>query len=330
VLQMLPLAAHSQAARAELSVLAQEAGGPATTSMSALRRWIGESGMSAKQLGDFVNSTTGKLADMASVAANLGTVLQSQLTAAFDQAREKASGFDANLSALSNEMASHASPSSQGYQTALRGVINSMAQMHVSIPVVTGFLRSMGVNISQAGVQSLIAAGKFASTGHSASAAGASMNTAAGAANNLRGAIGALQSKTITVTTYYRSLYTSSGGRTSQSMLNPGYQWGTDYATAGMHLVGERGPELVLFGGGERVLDNSETRQFLSGGEVSRTQVTPAASAAQQITLHATIPVTATVDGRALFTAQQQETLRFNVRNGNPGAGTMAPPRPGG
>lgn len=43
-----------------------------------------------------------------------------------------------------------------------------------------------------------------------------------------------------------------------------GYALGTDYATAGVHVVGERGPELVLFKGGEEVVPSDETAKILN------------------------------------------------------------------
>jgi phage-related tail protein len=39
----------------------------------------------------------------------------------------------------------------------------------------------------------------------------------------------------------------------------PGYATGTDYASKGWHMVGEQGPELMYFKGGEKVLNNTET-----------------------------------------------------------------------
>lgn len=53
------------------------------------------------------------------------------------------------------------------------------------------------------------------------------------------------------------------------SVLNAvfdGYATGTDNATAGLHLVGEAGPELVRFRGGEQVYNASETAKMLNGG----------------------------------------------------------------
>ena len=44
-----------------------------------------------------------------------------------------------------------------------------------------------------------------------------------------------------------------------------GYATGTDNATRGLHLVGEAGPELVRFKGGEQVLNAGNTQKALSG-----------------------------------------------------------------
>ena len=43
-----------------------------------------------------------------------------------------------------------------------------------------------------------------------------------------------------------------------------GYAEGTDYATPGAHLVGERGPEIVEFRGGEKVYNNEETERIMA------------------------------------------------------------------
>ena len=44
-----------------------------------------------------------------------------------------------------------------------------------------------------------------------------------------------------------------------------GYATGTQNATGGLHLVGEAGPELVRFSGGERVYNANDTKNMLSG-----------------------------------------------------------------
>lgn len=51
-----------------------------------------------------------------------------------------------------------------------------------------------------------------------------------------------------------------------------GYATGTQSAISGLHLVGEAGPELVNFKGGERVYNNTDTMKMLSGsGEKGNT-----------------------------------------------------------
>ena len=47
-----------------------------------------------------------------------------------------------------------------------------------------------------------------------------------------------------------------------------GYYTGTNYATQGWHEVGERGRELVYFGGGEKVINNNQTEQIMGGNQV--------------------------------------------------------------
>ena len=47
-----------------------------------------------------------------------------------------------------------------------------------------------------------------------------------------------------------------------------GYATGTQNATAGLHLVGEAGPELVQFKGGEQVFNANETRDILGSGNM--------------------------------------------------------------
>ncbi|KDR95899.1 phage tail tape measure protein, TP901 family, core region [Peptoclostridium litorale DSM 5388] len=48
-----------------------------------------------------------------------------------------------------------------------------------------------------------------------------------------------------------------------------GYASGTDSATRGWHVVGEEGPELLWFGGGETVLNNSNTKALLQSANMS-------------------------------------------------------------
>lgn len=59
-------------------------------------------------------------------------------------------------------------------------------------------------------------------------------------------------------------------GKTIAARVNAprGYATGTSSAARGLALVGERGPELVNFRGGERVFNNRETRGMMGGGQL--------------------------------------------------------------
>lgn len=68
---------------------------------------------------------------------------------------------------------------------------------------------------------------------------------------NAKNQIASLDGKKITVTTVFKSVY-----QTVKSALGlGGYATGTENAIPGAHWVGEHGPELLWFDGGEKVLD---------------------------------------------------------------------------
>jgi hypothetical protein len=331
VLQMLPLAAHSQAARAELAGLAQEAGGKDVTSMMGLRKWIGESGMSAKQLGDLVKNATVKLSDMGTVATNLGTVLQNQLTAAFDQAREKASGFNTDLSNLANDIANHVAPSSTRYQTDLGNLATTMStKLGQQVPTITAFFHSMGVQITQSGVSALIAQGKLATVGSSAQTSGGKASVAAGQYQALANAINSLHSKSINIainTSYTQEGAPGTGGTGFRNV--PQHQWGGMVHQTGWALVGEQGPELRWLNAGDYISNASETRQFLASGHSTGSAGITAPAAAPAPPAQAVVHTTVNLDGQTIWQNQQMHTLRYGVRNGNRQSGAWAPPAGG-
>lgn len=55
------------------------------------------------------------------------------------------------------------------------------------------------------------------------------------------------------------------------SWSGTGYATGTNYATQGWRMVGEQGRELVYFGGGEKVINNSQTEQIMNSGATHNT-----------------------------------------------------------
>jgi hypothetical protein len=76
-------------------------------------------------------------------------------------------------------------------------------------------------------------------------------------------AIDGLHSKSISVNV---AEYVTSSGRTATSLLNPGNNAaGTPSASPGWSWVGEAGPELVNFRGGETVIPNHATKGYAEG-----------------------------------------------------------------
>lgn len=55
------------------------------------------------------------------------------------------------------------------------------------------------------------------------------------------------------------------GAAIDPSGLFGGYASGTNFATRGLHLVGENGPEIMSFAGGEKVLDADKSKAILDG-----------------------------------------------------------------
>lgn len=71
-------------------------------------------------------------------------------------------------------------------------------------------------------------------------------------------------------TSYYRQYYSYRNER--------GYASGTDNASPGWHMVGEHGPELAFFRGGETVWNNAETRDYLNAMQRDPLEARPASS----------------------------------------------------
>ena len=67
-----------------------------------------------------------------------------------------------------------------------------------------------------------------------------------------------MKNKSSTVNTKY----TSSGSSSQYGGVNRGYASGTDYATPGAHWVGEEGPEIVNFKGGETVTNATDSAKI--------------------------------------------------------------------
>jgi hypothetical protein len=102
---LLPLAGSNKAAAAEISQLAQEAGGPATTNLAALAKWAGNTHDPLKALyQDSINATVGA-SNLDQDAARLTATLQSDLNPAMAAAAFNAMGGQRAFNTFATDLA---------------------------------------------------------------------------------------------------------------------------------------------------------------------------------------------------------------------------------
>ncbi len=136
VAQLLPLARGSASAMAEVSALAQIAGGPATTSFQALSAWVGKTKDPMANLNSIEQQLTRTSANLAADAQNLAGAMGETLTTAISGAVFAAEKGPAALQALANslEALSTGKGSASAVINALQQFAPALVQMTGSIP----------------------------------------------------------------------------------------------------------------------------------------------------------------------------------------------------
>lgn len=100
----------------------------------------------------------------------------------------------------------------------------------------------------------------------------------------------------------------------SGSSSGGGYAEGTESATRGVHLVGEEGPELVYFEGGERVIPATETAAMMSN--VQALEATPAEAPASDGGFNVALTINVTGGGDSIDQIQSAgESLRAQLES---------------
>ena len=159
---------------------------------------------------------------------------------------------------------------------AIMGVIAFLrTTLAVAVPVISAFVR-LGA-ISLAGIRAAIGALRTAVSSVTSAVSTAWQWVQKLAANNLGTILSAARSLASPFISAYnaaRNLLSTLGSIASRissmpslpSINIPGFASGTESAPRGLAMVGERGPELVAFRGGERVFSSGQTRAMLAGG----------------------------------------------------------------
>lgn len=291
VAQLIPFAIHSQAARVALASLAAQTGQTVAPTNKALEAWA-KGGMTAKQLAQFVNEATAKMGNMAQVAQNLGAVIQNDLIDMFSKAKIAASGLPADLNALSNAIAQDGTTSSTTHGEVMK-VIGDLLTLHVSVPVITGLLNTMGITISQDGVAALIASGKIHSLGASMLNTTGVANSLAAATRAVAAAIDSLHNKTIVISEIF-AFHGNQGGPKAA---------GGPVAAGVSYLVGERGPEMFVPRQSGYIVPSGQTERMLGGGMSTG------------VTVHERQPIMVMLDGDVIYQTTKQGTLNYDIQN---------------
>lgn len=101
---LIPMAGTNKAAAAEVSALAQEAGGPATTNLQQLAKWAGKTHDPLKALNDDANQATVGFSNLSLDAQRLGTTLQQDLSKDMADAIKNAIGLQGAMEAFAKDL----------------------------------------------------------------------------------------------------------------------------------------------------------------------------------------------------------------------------------
>ena len=254
------LAAKSPAAQAELMGLVDQAD-PNIKTFGQLEQTIKANGDTLNTTSKAVQKATVAMGNMSQVAANLQTVMNSQLLTTLSQATIAASGIGSAM---------------QNYAHDLMNVGTSISQTNGDRSALIKDLESLGYTAKQAAQYVEI----------------------------VQAQINQLHGKTVSVNVITNAV--SGGGGVIPGVSSPGalrargYALGTRGASSGWAWVGEAGPELVRFRGGEAVIPNNVARGYANG----------AGDYGGDVHVHAYI------DGREVYKSVQKRAVNTQRRTG--------------
>jgi SLT domain-containing protein len=154
VANLVPLAGGNKAAAAEISALAQEAGGPATLNLKSLAQWAGNQGAAGaaadlyKQQQLAVTSTYNLSQD----AQALGNTLQQDLVPNMASAVGKAAGVPAAMQAMANSFTSGGATITKAMTTTVGGMFTSLLKQGTTPAnaksIIDGWIQKMDPKLS--------------------------------------------------------------------------------------------------------------------------------------------------------------------------------------
>lgn len=151
---MIPMAGSNKAAAAEISALAQEAGGPATTNLKSLAKWAGHTkdplGQAQKAAADAAIS----FFNMSEDAKKLGTTLSQDLTKDMATAAENAVGLQGAMDAFDKDVVNASTDTAKG-QKDRQTLLNDLKILNITGPQANAVLKAMTGSVDINGREAL-------------------------------------------------------------------------------------------------------------------------------------------------------------------------------
>jgi hypothetical protein len=271
VAQLLPTAKGSQLLTTQLYALAQQGGYQGADSFKALTQWVGNAKNPTQDLLNILTTFTAKAGNLATDVKNLAGAIDPTMTSAMSGAIIAASGGTRTLENFATAVL-HSNGNTRNLTSSSEALWQQMVQVYGHTAQAKNQFEAFATRLGIAqGAADKLWNDLQASGGKASAAVQRDIQAIQNALNSLQ------TQKTITVTTYYQNVgLTNMPGTTalpvgvgSPSYLHqrgiPGFAGGTSGASAGWGWVGEKGPELVNFRGGETVIPNHVARGYAEG-----------------------------------------------------------------
>jgi hypothetical protein len=305
VAALIPLAGANQGAQAQIYALAQEANGPASGGLQAIAKWAGVAKNPMTDLYTLTGKAAKAMADLGQDSSNLAATIQSTLNQTLVNAAESVTGVSSavstylsdlqqygpasattqaaldNVNSKQNEANILASQGAAGVDaltgkytsaaTPINHVATATANFEKALKETNGVLTGATKTALSGLIQQYVTAGNIGE-----SSALSTINKILKAAHDSPAEINAMDKAirqlwqdmekmhSLSLSVNVKE-YVTSSGRTATSLLNPGYASGTPAASAGWAWVGEAGPELVKFHGGETVVPTHSVGGYAEG-----------------------------------------------------------------
>jgi cell wall-associated NlpC family hydrolase/predicted nucleic acid-binding Zn-ribbon protein len=151
---MIPMAGSNKAAAAEISALAQEAGGPATTNLKTLAKWAGHTvdplGKSQKAAQDAAIS----FFNMSEDAKKLGNTLAQDLTKDMATAAENAVGLQGAMNEFDKDVIKGATDTAKGHKDR-KTLLDDLKILNITGPQASAVLKAMTGSVDLNGREAL-------------------------------------------------------------------------------------------------------------------------------------------------------------------------------